>query len=217
MSTKEAGSTSESLILQNQCSPSSVISKIFKKSETEMFIDENKRGKTDSLLQNYRTLVDGNLKTIYIEAEVHFSSLDTGYDPNEYGIANAKIFGEPGDIPMNFISKKLGGDGEYRLSCPSRYVGKSEIHQNLVYEHVKKGGDRFAKLFFGVIYEEEIEGEDENEDDGEEEIEGEDEDYDENYDINYFRPKEIVYKFELYNNDKIVGEILGGKIVNMLP
>uniref|UniRef100_A0A914PAM0 Uncharacterized protein n=1 Tax=Panagrolaimus davidi TaxID=227884 RepID=A0A914PAM0_9BILA len=220
MSTEEAGSMSESLILQNQCSPSSIISKILKNSENEKFVDENKRGKTDSLLQNYKTLMDESLRIIYIEAEVHFSSLDNGYDPNESGIANAKIFGEPGDIPMNFISKKLGGDGEYRHVYPAHPIvdfGKSEIHQNLVYNHVKKGGDRFAKLFFGVIYEEEIEGKNEGEDDGEEEIDSEDEDYDENYDINYFRPKEIVYKFELYENDKVGGELLEGKFINMLP
>jgi hypothetical protein len=142
------------------------------------------------------------LRVIYIEAEVRFSSLGTGCDPNEYGIVYAKRYGEPGDIPTHFISKKLGGDGESRNvypANPNADFGKSEIHQNLVYDHVKKGGDRFAKLFFGVIFEEEIEGEDEN------------------GDINYFRPKEIVYKFELYEDDKIVGDLLEGKIINMLP
>uniref|UniRef100_A0A914Q264 Uncharacterized protein n=1 Tax=Panagrolaimus davidi TaxID=227884 RepID=A0A914Q264_9BILA len=175
-----------------------------------MFVDENDIDEIDSPLQNYKTLMDESLRIIYIEAEVHFSSIDNGSDPNEYGITRAETFKEPGDIPSQFISKKLGGDGEIRNVYPANPNAdfcKSEVHQNLVYDHVKKGGNRFAKLFFGVIFEE----------GGEEEIDSEDEDYDENYNINYFRPKEIVYKFELYENDKIVGETLEGKIVNMLP
>uniref|UniRef100_A0A914PML4 Uncharacterized protein n=1 Tax=Panagrolaimus davidi TaxID=227884 RepID=A0A914PML4_9BILA len=201
----EAASTSESLILPNPCSPSSIISMILKKSKAQNLLDENK---LHSPLQNYKTMIDGILRTIYIEAEVHFSSLDKGCDPNEHGIADAKTYGEPGGIPTQFISKKLGGDGNIRNiypANPNADFGTSEIHQNLVYDHVKKGGDRFAKLFFGVIYEE----------GGEEAIE--DEDYDENHGINYFRPKEIVYKFELYENDKTVGETLEGKIINILP
>uniref|UniRef100_A0A914R778 Uncharacterized protein n=1 Tax=Panagrolaimus davidi TaxID=227884 RepID=A0A914R778_9BILA len=131
MSTEEAGSMSESLILQNQCSPSSIISMISKRSETEMFIDENKLGEIDLPLRNYKTMIDGNLRTIYIEAEVHFSNLDNGYDPTEHGITRAITFGEPGDILSQFISKKLGGDGEIRHVYPANPIadfGKSEIH-----------------------------------------------------------------------------------------
>uniref|UniRef100_A0A914Y576 Uncharacterized protein n=1 Tax=Panagrolaimus superbus TaxID=310955 RepID=A0A914Y576_9BILA len=203
MDTEADGTNLGSLSLQNPSSASTVISNILKKYgyHPSLFMDQNNAENEPTFLHNCRMVFTKNLKLVYIEAEVRSDSIDTGKNPDEDGLAHVKSRGAPGDIPAQYISQRLGGDGSAGNVYPAKPnidLSESEISQNTVYNFVKDRKDRKAKLSFGLINEEC----------------NEDDDWmTEKY---YFRPLEIYYKFELFENDKIVGTTLEGKIDNKL-
>uniref|UniRef100_A0AC34FLS8 Uncharacterized protein n=1 Tax=Panagrolaimus sp. ES5 TaxID=591445 RepID=A0AC34FLS8_9BILA len=206
MDTVADGTNLGSLSLQDPSSVSTVISKILKLygQQPSNLFDQNKFKNYPTFLHNYRMLFNKDLNLVYCEAEVRSDSLDKGKDPDEYSLSYVKRYGAPGDIPAQYISQRLGGDGLTRnvyLAKPNRDLSEYERSQNTVYNFVKDRQDRKAKLSIGIIYEEC------NKDDEPEWMN----------EKNYFRPLELCYKFELFENDKIVGTALENKIDNKLP
>uniref|UniRef100_A0AC34GGF2 Uncharacterized protein n=1 Tax=Panagrolaimus sp. ES5 TaxID=591445 RepID=A0AC34GGF2_9BILA len=158
MSTEAIETNVESLSIEEDSSPSFIISSIKKKHENNpaMFINQNECKESATFLHKYKTICDHSSNTLYIEAEVRFESLNTGSGPNETIVKVFEKYKAPGDIPAQYIAKKLGGDGYHRnLFVMNPQVDLTELDnaQNLVYSHVEKGENRYAKMFFGITYE----------------------------------------------------------------
>ncbi|KAI6226041.1 hypothetical protein M3Y95_00760200 [Aphelenchoides besseyi] len=145
-----------------------------------------------SILHNHRCELDDVDRMIYIRAEVHPDCLDRGSDITAHTSGCVKIEGDPGDMGLQLISKRLGGPGHHFNFIPlNKKIEMTAWKENetKIYEHVKKGGDRYARVFVALEYDDEDEHE-------------------------ILRPIKLYYHFALYENDQPVDEVMEGVIDN---
>uniref|UniRef100_A0AC34F661 Uncharacterized protein n=1 Tax=Panagrolaimus sp. ES5 TaxID=591445 RepID=A0AC34F661_9BILA len=107
-----------SLTIGDSDSISDVISNIKNKFDPEHFINEHNVRNATTYFHNYTTAFNEMLNTPYIEADVHYDSLDTGANPTQMSRETVERYKAPGDCPGQFISKSLGGDGHPKNVYP---------------------------------------------------------------------------------------------------
>uniref|UniRef100_A0A914PJI2 Uncharacterized protein n=1 Tax=Panagrolaimus davidi TaxID=227884 RepID=A0A914PJI2_9BILA len=117
--------------------------------------------------------------------------------------------GFPGDQPEQYIGKDLGGSGFYNINVfpldSKLNITQWKNDQAAVYKHIKNNQNCFARLFYGINYD------DNNEEGGK-----------------LHRPFEIYYHYKLYQNNteingnseagaEIAKETIEGKLINLYP
>ncbi|KAI6174690.1 hypothetical protein M3Y97_01018500 [Aphelenchoides bicaudatus] len=159
-------------------------------------------------LYNVETVTNICNNLIYLTLEVRFDSLDKGQDPTppeKYNMLIATHGLAPVDIVGQITGKELGGSGTHDFNMfplnSTLDITNWKLDEDKVYNYIKQGENRTAKLTYGLEY-----------------PEPEYNQFDEIKEPFYVgRPKRIYYHFVLCENGSSVGDPVEGMFENPPP
>uniref|UniRef100_A0AC34FXL2 Uncharacterized protein n=1 Tax=Panagrolaimus sp. ES5 TaxID=591445 RepID=A0AC34FXL2_9BILA len=148
-----------------------------------------------SPLPNHIVGFDDLSRKIFMRAEIRNSNLDKGADLTDQSLALVNFSRLPGDVPFQYIPRKLGGYDSVINAFPlnpNTLITEWQAANQKVYDHVSGGEENSARIIYVMIYGYEEE------------------------DFSTMRPAQIWYHFMLYTNGKVTGNEIEGKVVNGL-